>query len=105
MSTFLALDIGSSSVIAGILRGRKTVFEAPRVFFKTNYQSGRVEVDADEMLGAVRRAIAGLDGRAKKVDAIALAVMSPGLGGDGQTRARAHAAGDPPGPAEHGDRH
>jgi xylulokinase len=77
MSTFLALDIGSSSVIAGILRGKKTVTEAPRVFFKTRYQSGRVEVDADEMLGAVTRAIAGLDGQAKKVDAIALAVMSP----------------------------
>jgi len=77
MPTFLALDIGSSSVIAGILRGKKTVAEAPRVFFKTRHQGGRVEVDADEMLAAVQRAIAGLDGQAKKVDAIALAVMSP----------------------------
>jgi xylulokinase len=77
MSTFLALDIGSSSVIAGILQGRKTIAEAPRVFFKTRHHAGRVEVDADEMLNAVRQAIAGLDGRAKSVDAIALAVMSP----------------------------
>ena len=78
MSTLLALDIGSSSVIAGILRGKKTVVEAQRVFFKTRHGSGgRVDVDAAEMMGAVQKAIAGLDGEAKKVDAIALAVMSP----------------------------
>ncbi len=77
MPTLLALDIGSSSVIAGILRGKKTVLEKPRVYFKTRYQGGRVEVDAEEMLGAVARAIASLEGAAKKVDAIALAVMSP----------------------------
>ncbi|MGA3171332.1 MAG: FGGY family carbohydrate kinase [Chthoniobacteraceae bacterium] len=77
MSAFLALDVGSSSVIAGILRGKKAVLEAPRVFFKTRYQAGRVEVDASEMLDAVKRAIAGLGGQAVKADAIALAVMSP----------------------------
>jgi xylulokinase len=77
MSTLLALDIGSSSVIAGILHGKKTIAEAPRVFFKTRHQGGRVEVDADEMLNAVKQAITGLDGLAKKVDAIALAVMGP----------------------------
>jgi xylulokinase len=36
-----------------------------------------VEVEAAEMLGAVKRAIAGLNGEAKRVDAIALAVMAP----------------------------
>ena len=77
MSTFLALDIGSSSVIAGILQGKKTIAEAPRVFFKTRHNGGHVDVDADEMIGAVQRAIAGLEGKAKGVDAIALAVMSP----------------------------
>jgi len=77
MSTFLALDIGSSSVIAGILRGNKTIAEAPRVFFKTHYKGGRVEVDADDMLEAVTLAIAGLNGMALTVDAIALAVMCP----------------------------
>jgi xylulokinase len=77
MATLLALDIGSSSVIAGILRGKKTILEAPRVFFKSNHKGGRVEVDAAEMLGAVKRAIAGLNGEAKRVDAIALAVMAP----------------------------
>jgi len=77
MSKLLALDIGSSSVIAGILHGKKTIAEAPRVFFKTNHKAGRVEVDPHYMLDAVKRAIAGLDGQAKSVDAIALAVMAP----------------------------
>jgi xylulokinase len=73
----LALDIGSSSVIAGILHGKKTIAEAPRVFFKTHHNAGRVEVLAPDMLDAVTRAIAGLDHKAKSVDAIALAVMAP----------------------------
>jgi xylulokinase len=77
MPTLLALDIGSSSVIAGILRGSTTVAEAPRVFFKSKHTGGRVEVAPTEMLSAVQTAIAGLAGRAKEVDAIALAVMSP----------------------------
>lgn len=77
MPTLLGLDIGSSSVIAGILNGKKVITEAPRVFFRSRCDGGRVEVDAENLLSAVQRAIAGLDGRAKKVDAIALAVMCP----------------------------
>ncbi len=88
MSTLLALDIGSSSVIAGILRNRKVVSEAPRVFFKTRHGGGRVEVDGDEMLGAVRRAIAGLNGEAGKVECIVTAVMCPAwVAMDGKGRA------------------
>ena len=88
MPTLLALDIGSSSVIAGILRGSTTVAEAPRVFFKSRHTGGRVEVSPTEMLGAVEHAIAGLAGRAKEVDAIALAVMSPAwVAMDGKGRA------------------
>jgi xylulokinase len=88
MSTLLALDIGSSSVIAGILRGKRTAVEAPRVFFKSRHSAGRVEVDAAEMMAAVRKAIEGLNGAAKKVDAIALAVMSPAwVAMDGSGRA------------------
>jgi xylulokinase len=77
MSTLLGLDIGSSSVIAGILHGKKVIAEAPRVFFRSRHNGGRVDVDAEDLLNAVKRAIAGLDNRAKKVDAIALAVMCP----------------------------
>lgn len=77
MATTLGLDIGSSSVIAGILRGTKVIAEAPRAFFKSRCDGPRVEVDPDELLRALRTAIAGLGGAAKEVDAIHLAVMCP----------------------------
>ncbi len=77
MPTLLGLDIGSSSVIAGILRGSEVLVDTPRVFFKSRHDGPKVEVDPDDLLAAVRKAIAGLEARAKKVDAIALAVMCP----------------------------
>lgn len=77
MSTILGLDIGSSSVIAGILRGAKVITESPRSFFKSRCEGPNVEVDPDELLRALRTAIASHGGQAKKVDAIHLAVMCP----------------------------
>jgi xylulokinase len=77
MPTLLGLDIGSSSVIAGILRGTEVLAEAPRVFFKSRHDGPKVEVDPDELLSAVQKAVAGLGTKAKSVDAIALAVMCP----------------------------
>jgi xylulokinase len=77
MSTILGLDVGSSSVIAGILRGTQVLAEAPRAFFRSHCDGPKVEVDADELLLAIRTAIAGLRGKAAKVDAIHLAVMCP----------------------------
>jgi xylulokinase len=77
MSTLLGLDIGSSSVIAGILQGDKVVAEAPRAFFRSQCQGAKVDVKPEDLLAALRKAIAGLGGKAKQVDAIALAVMCP----------------------------
>jgi len=77
MATILGLDIGSSSVIAGILRGHKVVIESPRAFFKSRCHGPNVEVDPEELMRAVRTAIASLEGRAEAVDSIHLAVMSP----------------------------
>ncbi len=77
MPTLLGLDIGSSSVIAGILRGPKVVAQSPRAFFRSRCEGARVEVDPDELLNAIRTAIAGLGGRARQVDGIALATMAP----------------------------
>src|SRR5262245_49043469 len=77
MSLFLGLDIGSSSVIAGILRGSTVLAESPRMFFKSRHRGPAVEVDPDAVLSAARLAIAGLGPRARQVDAIALATMSP----------------------------
>lgn len=77
MATTLGIDIGSSSVIAGILRGNKVLAEAPRAFFKSRCDGPKVEVEPAELLRALRTAIAGLEGRAAEVDAIHLAVMCP----------------------------
>ncbi len=77
MATLLGLDIGSSSVIAGILRADRVVAEAPRVFFRTNYTTTTAEVDPGELLDAVRRSIAHLGPKALQVDAVALATMCP----------------------------
>lgn len=77
MATILGIDIGSSSVIAGILRGDRVLAEAPRAFFRSRCDGPKVEVDPDELLRALRAAVAGLGGRAREVDAIHLAVMCP----------------------------
>jgi xylulokinase len=77
MAKVLGLDIGSSSVIAGILDGKKVVKEAPRAFFRSTCRGPQVEVDPDELLSAVRKAIRSLGAGAKQVDAINLAVMCP----------------------------
>jgi xylulokinase len=73
----LALDCGSSSIIAGILTGKPVSGDEPRTFFKTRVNGPRVEVDADQILKAVRTSIAALGDKARKADVIALAVMSP----------------------------
>jgi xylulokinase len=77
MQKLLGLDIGSSSVIAGILRGSTVAVESPRAFFRSQCLGARVEVDPEDLLRAIKKAIASLGGEGRKVDAIALAVMSP----------------------------
>lgn len=77
MATILGLDIGSSSVIAGVMRGPRVLRESPRAFYRSRCVGPRVEVEPDELLRALRVAIASLDGLAKDVAAIHLAVMSP----------------------------
>lgn len=77
MSTLLGLDIGSSSVIAGILSGNRVISEAPRTFFKTRHEGPAVDVDPDVLIAAVIASIGKLGAAAKKVDAIALATMCP----------------------------
>lgn len=77
MATLLGIDVGSSSVIAGILRGTTLIQESSRVFFKTRHDGPKVDVEADAVLQAVRQAIASIGPAVKKVDAIALATMAP----------------------------
>ena len=73
----LGLDIGSSSVKAAIVRDGRIVGRVARIPYKTGFDGPRVEVDPQQILGAIRRAISDLGPRAKRIDAIALSVMSP----------------------------
>lgn len=77
MAKLLGIDVGSSSVIAGILDGKKVVKESSRAFFRSLCQRNQVEVSPQDLMNAVRKAVRSLGPPAKKVDAINLAVMSP----------------------------
>jgi xylulokinase len=73
----LALDIGSSSVKAGVLRDGKLVGQPVRATFPTRYETTRAEVDADKIVKAIANAIQQLKPHLKHIDAIALSVMAP----------------------------
>ncbi len=77
MATSLGLDIGSSSVIAGILNGTRVIQESPRMFFRSHCQGQRVDVAPNSVLEAVAKAIQSLGDRARQVDHVAMAVMCP----------------------------
>jgi xylulokinase len=72
----LGLDIGSSSVKAGVLRDGKVVGRIARGSFETRYDGTRAEVDAGDVLKAIQSATRQLSGT-RSVDAIAFATMSP----------------------------
>lgn len=73
----LALDIGSSSVKAAVLRGGRITGSIERQAFGTCYDGVRAEVKADDLLHALVRAIHAIGKPARRVDAVALSVMSP----------------------------
>lgn len=73
----LGLDVGSSSVKAGIVRDGKIVGSLARAAYPTQFDGPKVEVDPNKVLRAIGRAIGDLGAAAQKVDAIGLSVMSP----------------------------
>ena len=75
--THLGLDIGSSSVKAGLLRDGKIVGRIVHATFPTNHAGVQVEVDPAKLLAAISAAIAHLGAAAQKADVVALSVMSP----------------------------
>src|SRR5687768_14812520 len=75
--TLLGIDIGSSSVKAGILRGTDVVGRVARRSFDTQYDGVRAEVKPDDILSAIRRALADLGAAAKRAYVVGLSVMSP----------------------------
>lgn len=72
----LAIDVGSSSVKAGILRNGRVVKES-RCAFETDFAGNRVEVDPDGLLNAVVRSTRALGTAARDADVISIDSMSP----------------------------
>jgi xylulokinase len=75
--TILGLDVGSSSVKAGIVRNGRLIGSIARATYPTHFDGLKVEVDPAKVLKAIAHVIAELGQAAKKVDAIGLSVMSP----------------------------
>ena len=73
----LGIDIGSSSVKSGVVHQGKIIGDLARAAFPTHYDGVKVEVNAEDVLNAVAKAIKQLGPRAKKVDGIGLSVMAP----------------------------
>ena len=73
----LGLDIGSSSVKAGVLKNGKLRAAVAREEFPTHYDGVRAEINAEQILRAVARAIRAVGKDARRVDAIALSNMAP----------------------------
>ena len=73
----LGIDVGSSSVKAGVLSNGEPAGKLVRAAFDTTYSGVRVEVDADEVVRAIRSAIKDLGPATRNVDAIGLTVMAP----------------------------
>jgi xylulokinase len=75
--TILGLDCGSSSVKAGIVRDGSIIGSIARAAYPTHFDGPKVEVDPQDLLKGIARAIRDLGPAAKKVDAIGLSVMAP----------------------------
>jgi xylulokinase len=71
----LAIDVGSSSVKAAVVSGKRLLTPAVRVPFQTRFDSGRAEVVPGDILRALRRAAASLS--LAKVGVVSLAGMAP----------------------------
>jgi xylulokinase len=77
-TTVLGLDFGSSSLKAAVLQGTRAVTRVVRAGYRTQYDGVRAEVDAAEVLAAMKRAIAEIPKeKLRRVECLAMSVMSP----------------------------
>lgn len=72
----LAIDVGSSSVKAALLKNSRTPQFIARCTYPTLHEDGRTEVSPDAILAAIAKAVRAVPGR-ERADVIALSVMSP----------------------------
>jgi len=75
--TILGLDVGSSSVKAGIVREGQIIGRVAVATYSTRFDGTKAEVDPKKVLAAIARAMGELGERARRVDAIGLSVMGP----------------------------
>jgi xylulokinase len=73
----LGLDVGSSSVKAGIVRSGRVIGKIARASYPTQFDGTIAQVDPDALSKGVARAIRQLGRAARRVEAIGLSVMSP----------------------------
>ena len=73
----LALDCGSSSIKAAVMRDGKVRGKTARGSYHTKFDGVRAEVDPTAVLAGLEDALKQLGPAAKKVDLIALDVMAP----------------------------
>lgn len=74
----LGIDVGSSSVKCALLRGGRVAGPVVHAKFSTRTLGVRVEVQPAEILRAVQAAVADVGSAARRAQAIALSVFSPG---------------------------
>lgn len=75
--TVLAVDVGSSSVKAAVLRNGRVTGVIARQAFPTHFGDGRAEVQPDDLLAAFVAAVRSLGKPARSADVFALAAMAP----------------------------
>jgi xylulokinase len=73
----LGLDIGTSSIKAGLLRDSHVVGQVMSRPYPTRYEGTRAEVDPEILLQALAAAVGDLGAIGRRADAVAMAVMSP----------------------------
>lgn len=73
----LALDIGSSSVKAALVRPGRIIGKIVRQTYPSHFDGVRAEIEPAAVLKAIVSAIGQLGSGAKKVDFVALSIMSP----------------------------
>lgn len=75
--SLLAIDFGSSSIKAAILRGTSIIGKPARAEYPTCYEGPRAEVNPDDLLRALKKTLHQLGKGVRQVEAIAPATMSP----------------------------
>jgi xylulokinase len=77
-TTVLALDFGSSSLKAAVVRETRVITRVVRATYRTRYDGVRAELDARDVLLAMKKAIAEVPKeKLKRVECLAISVMSP----------------------------